>query len=228
MGASKKPKDGAILSMISAITTCKGRLDDLRFSLPTMIEHADEVIVVDYGCPDGTHKYVSMHYPGVKCIQVKGRRYFNLSHARNIGAKASSSDILLFIDADVGMGEGFRERIIETFNATDITGFSCGYIMGTAAIRRSIFFEVKGYNEKVEDWGWEDQDLEERCMMLGEFWHWDTSWIDLVIPFNNNADKSRFYKTKSILESNTRNELMTRAHRKEHGHIGNLREWGAL
>ena len=39
----------------SIVTTCKGRLGNLKQSLPTFVaEAAAEVVVVDYDCPEGT------------------------------------------------------------------------------------------------------------------------------------------------------------------------------
>ena len=54
--------------MISAITTCKGRLDSLRFSLPSMMEYADEVIVVG-GHLDAWDKGDGAHDNGAGCMQ---------------------------------------------------------------------------------------------------------------------------------------------------------------
>ncbi len=46
--ARAKPK-------FSIITTCKGRLEHLKQTLPAMLAQKDsEVIVVDYSCPHGT------------------------------------------------------------------------------------------------------------------------------------------------------------------------------
>ena len=49
----------------SIITTCKGRLDHLKQTLPAMLAQADaEVIVVDFSCPQDTAGYVERNLPG--------------------------------------------------------------------------------------------------------------------------------------------------------------------
>ena len=57
--------DAAILQSdaprASIITTCKGRLHHLRRTLPCMLaqgcDFAYEVVVVDFGCPQGTFDF---------------------------------------------------------------------------------------------------------------------------------------------------------------------------
>src|ERR1700674_5706017 len=86
----------------SIITTCKGRLGDLKLSLPTFLaQDGAEVIVVDYDCPDGTSAYVARHHPEVRLVAISGRPKFNISHARNLGAAAAMGEFLVFLDADV-------------------------------------------------------------------------------------------------------------------------------
>ena len=58
----------------SIVTTCMGRLDHLKESLPAMLAQPDsEVIVVDYSCPQGTGDYVAKHFPAARVVRVEGR-----------------------------------------------------------------------------------------------------------------------------------------------------------
>ena len=57
--------------MLSLITTCKNRLPHLKQTLPLMLQQPRaEVIVVDYGCEQGTSAWVKEHYPAAKLVQV--------------------------------------------------------------------------------------------------------------------------------------------------------------
>jgi len=81
----------------SIITTCKGRLDHLKESLPAMVaQGAKEVIVVDYSCPDGTGDYVAVTYPDVRLVRVEGEQHFSNWKARNAGAEVATGDMLRF------------------------------------------------------------------------------------------------------------------------------------
>ena len=88
--------------MLSLITTCKNRLAHLKQTLPLMLQQSfSEVIVVDYGCEQGTAAWVKENYPKAKVVQVSDDPVFSLAIARNAGAKNASHEFLGFIDADV-------------------------------------------------------------------------------------------------------------------------------
>src|SRR5665213_3378936 len=88
--------------LFSLVTTCKGRLEHLRFTLPYMLALGDcEVIVVDYDCPDHAGDWVRATHPGVRVVQVADQPLFNLAHARNLGIDAARAPWLMIVDADV-------------------------------------------------------------------------------------------------------------------------------
>ena len=71
---------------------------------------AKEVIVVDaISCPEGTGDYVAAHFPAVHVVRVEGQEHFLNWKARNAGAAAANSDVLVFVDADTSMADGAIE-----------------------------------------------------------------------------------------------------------------------
>lgn len=147
---------------LSIITTCKGRLEHLRQSLPRMAAQAGtETIVVDYDCPDGTGDWVAQHFPQVRVVRVKGVEGFNASHARNIGARAATTPWLGFFDADILLADGFSARVVPAlrdrhyYRASPVTLQTWGSII----CHRDDFFRVSGYDEAYTGWGGEDDDL---------------------------------------------------------------------
>ena len=64
--------------VFSIVTTCKGRLEHLKQSLPRMAAQAGaEVIVVDYDCPDGAGAWVAENFPAVRVVRVADAPLFN-------------------------------------------------------------------------------------------------------------------------------------------------------
>src|SRR3990167_4553420 len=150
--------------MISIVIPCKNRLNHLSstFLINRKVKGEFEIIIVDYKCPMGTADFFQNKYPG-QTINVRaqvGEREWNLSHARNIGYKASTGDALLFIDADTMLNANFLTSHIlkegEFFTGSWLHGSGCCYIW------RKDFEAVKGYNEISGKWGNEDFDLYRR------------------------------------------------------------------
>ena len=55
----------------SLIVTCKGRLMHLRQTLPLFCALPDtEVILVDYGCPDGSGVWAAANFPAARVVRV--------------------------------------------------------------------------------------------------------------------------------------------------------------
>ncbi len=141
---------------LSLITTCKGRLHHLQQTLPRMTALPDaEVIVVDYGCKQGTGEWVRTHHPGVKVVDVLDDPGFCVARARNLGANAASGPWLLFIDADVLIDVPFADWFIGHANVgsyylpwpVNLQAF------GTMLCTRAAFQAVNGYDEAFRGWG---------------------------------------------------------------------------
>jgi glycosyltransferase involved in cell wall biosynthesis len=181
------------------ITACKGRLEHLRSSLPKMLaQGAHEVIVVDYSCPEGTGEFVAANLPSARVVSVPGEEHFSNWKARNAGAGAATSDVLLFVDADTILADGAIDRLAADFPlrtygffdsktsrafnekgprlaANQLKGF---HVIPTAAFRRA-----GGYDEVLEGYAaGADTDLEERLQLIGLGRHaLESTLIDSVI-----------------------------------------------
>lgn len=168
----------------SIITTCKGRLDHLKVSLPRMIaQSAHEVIVVDYSCPQGTGEFVSANFPKARLVSVPGQEHFSNWKARNAGAAAAQSDVLIFVDADTILADGAVEwidanippRTYGFFDTPTSRAFNpdgprvaANQLKGFQVIPNRAFRRLGGYDEVLEGYAaGADTDLEHRLSMVG-------------------------------------------------------------
>lgn len=156
--------------MLSIVTTCKNRLHHLQHTLPLMLMQTfAEVIVVDYGCGQGTADWVAQNHPAARVVKVDDDPGFCLSRARNIGAGQSAHSFLCFADADTifkgDVGEWFKR------NARENTLYRCAdridELDGFAICSKANFQRVGGYDEAIRGWGHEDTDLYDRLGMIG-------------------------------------------------------------
>ena len=168
----------------SIITTCKGRLEHLKKALPTMVaQPCNEVIVVDYSCPQGTGGFVSKNFPSVRLVSIDGQDHFSNWKARNAGAAIATSDVLIFVDADTLLADDAIQwistnvlpRTFGYFDTRTSQGFNRGGIRvaanqlkGFQVIPRAAFRRAGGYDEVLEGYAaGADTDLEQKLAMLG-------------------------------------------------------------
>ena len=158
------------MPLISAIVTCKGRLDHLQRTLPTLLALPDrEVVVVDYDCPQGAGDWVEAAHPGVKVVRVGNRPFFNIAEARNVGAAAATAPWLLLTDADIL----FHPKLVEAVRPWLKAGVflrsesQMEGLRGTLIVSAADFQAVGGYDEVYQGWGNEDVDLVIRLEQAG-------------------------------------------------------------
>ena len=185
---------------LTAIITCKNRLHHLKQTLPLLTkQHLINVIVVDYGCTQGTKNWVTEHYPEVNVIEVLDDSGFNVSRARNIGAKAATTPWLLFIDADILVGDDFygwpkNGLMPENFYITH--NFGLTDVSGTCFCTRRTFEEIGGYDEAFLGWGGEDDDLYMQLSRTGQNLQRYPETLFTAIPHSED-ERHLFYQEKN-------------------------------
>lgn len=177
------PDDDGLGRRISVVITCKGRLAHLKMALPLWRWQEvppGEVIVVDYGCPEKTADYLAQHSPWIRCIRVtRDVERFNISRARNIGITAATGDRIIMADADFLVPLDFVARVEEQFERganliqATITAKHpekeepFHYVSGQAAFTRDLWRRLHGFDEAMQDWGYDDIDFYERAKRVG-------------------------------------------------------------
>lgn len=155
---------------LTAVITCKGRLDQLQQSLPRLAgQDGLAVILVDYGCPDQAGDWAALHYPQVQVVRGPSGPHFNIAHARNLGAAQALTPWLVFVDADVLVGTTFAVDLVEQLReGAFLQPVPCPHgLSGLLVCRRDDFLRIGGYDEVFQGWGTEDRDLCARLERLG-------------------------------------------------------------
>jgi len=134
-------------------------------------ESPAEIVVVDYGCPQGVGDWVTENYPAVTVVRVDDDPGFCLPRARNLGAQKTISPWLCFIDADVKVTPGWTQWMADNlesgsfYRASKIDGERIRDTWGTVLCSRKGFIDIGGYDEAFRGWGGEDDDLYDRLKL---------------------------------------------------------------
>lgn len=170
----------------SFCTTCMNRLHHLKETLPKNIEDNKdfknlEFVLLDYNSTDGLEEFVKENWQ--EHIK-KGRlayykttipHYYNASHARNLAFKLAKGDIICNIDADNFTGIGFAKYVATEFNNPTIflavlkpDGPTIKKdAIGRICVKKEDFLAIRGYDEQMIHYGFEDYDLINRLEMRG-------------------------------------------------------------
>ncbi len=157
---------------ITFATTCMGRLDHLRQTLPRWIDLPDcRVVVVDYSCPDRAGEWVRSNFDPaqVSVVDVTGRTRFDRSEAKNTGILAATTPWVCLIDADITPAPDFLDqirplmragRVLRSSSILEGTG-------GTFVARREDLVRVEMHDLVYQGWGEEDDDLLDALQFAG-------------------------------------------------------------
>jgi predicted glycosyltransferase involved in capsule biosynthesis len=225
-----------------------GRLNDLEKTflknLPALAFYDCEFILVNYNSPDIMHEWVMDNLSKyIKAGSVvyrwtKKPYFFNFSHSKNVSHKLASGDILVNLDADNYLSMQYIDRILEIFehnsqchgmptviypkpNKDNMSG------LGRIAISRELFYEINGYNERFEGYGYEDIDLINRCRqtdsfvvglpMVGEMFREEITLYE---------DKIRYLDNKSMAISHWGNKILSEDLIRRGKPANEGKEWG--
>jgi len=175
---------------ISVITPVLNALEWFKQETESLFIHSKgikfEFIVIDNGSDNNTKKYLKSlkELPNIRILT--NDKNLGYAKANNQGAKIAKGNILLFLNSDVRVGHNFLQDILSAFTADkklDATG-ACGgildsnlnclgetrnngdrwdYLVGWClAVRKDVFEEIGGFDERYGYGYCEDTDLSYR------------------------------------------------------------------
>ncbi len=161
----------------SLVTCCMNRNENLVKALPSWIACSDinEIIIVDWSSDEPVFDYLKSHGiedSRIKVIRVNNQPRWILSYAFNIGFRAASYNKILKTDADIVVyPEFFANNILNknTFIAGDWRIAEPGqeHINGFFYVHRDDLMKIKGFNEYITTYGWDDDDIYHRLTESG-------------------------------------------------------------
>ncbi len=158
--------------MLTLITTCMGRRPHLEQTLPIFLRQFEQVIVVDWNCPELSGHWAANQGATVEFAgrEVPHPEIFWKTRACNLGAaraRALGATVLCFSDADTIMSEGFRRELddLEPDQIAVANPDTHPNLQGFITVHAEKFFRVGGYDESYIGWSYEDMDLRLRLMV---------------------------------------------------------------
>lgn len=170
------------LYKLSFCTTCMGRAEDVKKTLPKNIEDSAsypkrEFVLLDYNSKDDLQDWVYDNmrpYIDIGLLnyyKTEEPKYYSMAHSRNIAFRLATGDIVNNVDADHYFKQGFAEQVNKAANMFPknlVLVKSHQKARGRLGFYRKDFIKkLGGYNEDLIYYGWDDRDITIRAYKLG-------------------------------------------------------------
>ena len=157
------------------VSACMNRSAMLRVSLQSWVGNPliSEIIVVDWSSTEPI-SWATYLDPRVQIIRIDNQKFFHKSKALNAGISASTGDFIMQMDVDYILNPYYN--LVEVFHKTisEKDFVVCSGWIGEGAgsgqpflkptngflcAPRQSLLEVGGYNEQLQGWGYDDDDI---------------------------------------------------------------------
>ena len=104
---------------------------------------------MDNGSTDGTPEWLAEHFPQVRLI--RNERNLGFAGGNNVGLRAASGDLLVLLNQDTEVHDGWLAALISTFEdeAVGIAGCKLLYPDGTIQHAGAFFYGPRGESEHI-------------------------------------------------------------------------------
>lgn len=160
--------------VVSIVAACRNRHTSLQHVLPTWLasQMVREIILIDWNSQPPLRNILqnTPHLPNhsrLKLVRVQNESSWVLSRAYNLAVNLSTSPIILRIDCDYVL----QPNILRVHNMSTLDhSFYAGnwqlardqaevHLNGALLVSRRHFLAVGGYDERIQTYGWDDDDL---------------------------------------------------------------------
>eukprot|EP00871_Galdieria_phlegrea_P002038 jgi/Galph1/2835/GphlegSOOS_G1521.1 len=95
-------------------------------------------------------------------VRVENATQWNLAQAYNLAAVFSSGDWCFKVDCDTWVHSLFLEKHIPK-SGIFYSASGAGHLHGIFYIPRNVFYQIRGFDERIHSYGWEDDSLLQRA-----------------------------------------------------------------
>ena len=193
---------------ISFCTTVMNRLPHLKKTLEKNFrDNSDfndlELVVLDYNSSDGLPQWMENNldkFGGkVQYFRTEEPKFYSRSHSRNMAFRLATGEVLCNIDADNFAGKGFAAYLNNIFQENKQVFLapeenSPSDTFGKICVRKEDFFSIRGYDEQIASYGFEDNDLKSRLtkINLAEFGYGFPEFLNAITHTEVERIKNEF------------------------------------
>ncbi|KAJ8900762.1 hypothetical protein NDN08_000063 [Rhodosorus marinus] len=158
---------------VSLVVVCMNRHSTLQEVIKYWLgaENVDEVIIVDWNSDPPLEQVVRKYSdPRLVLARVEDEDDWVLTRAFNVGMSMATKDKLLKLDCDYALSPNFvskhplrkQDKIFYSGDYSKASNENEVHLNGVLYIRSEDFWGIFGYDERIQTYGWDDEDLYKR------------------------------------------------------------------
>ncbi|KAI0560665.1 Glycosyltransferase 2 [Gracilaria domingensis] len=163
---------------ISIVACCMNRHHTLEHVLSRWreVRHVSQIVIVDWSSHPPLLDSVRDHMqqdPRIRLLRVESENNWVLSRAYNLAMRAASYRTLLRTDCDYAIGKDFVDAhpingsVFYAGNYAAARDENEIHLNGAVYINRDDVLGIGGYDERIQTYGWDDEDLYSRLSDAG-------------------------------------------------------------
>lgn len=162
---------------VCIVASCQNRHEVLQNVLPSWlaVEGVHQIVIVDWSSEPSLRSIVRPRRDErIKLIRVNNESSWVLSRAYNLGVESCSCGYVLRTDCDYGLQKNVlkfhnvsrvvNEHVFYTGNWLTARDENEIHLNGALLVKRDVFLSVGGYDERIQTYGWDDEDLYNRLI----------------------------------------------------------------
>ena len=211
-------------SGVSVVTCARNRTENLLVSVSTWLAFPEiaEVIIVDWTSEEPVQQSLSdagIRDSRVRVVRVDGEPRWVLSYAFNLGFRLASHELILKLDADITLKPDFFKKNVLRGGAFiagnwEVAEKGQEHINGFFFVHLVDLLRIKGFNEYITTYGWDDDDIYSRlvasglnrvCVDPSSLWHIphdDAARLGIVVGGKGNGEAELASSTLAKIRAN--------------------------
>ncbi|GJQ10496.1 hypothetical protein GpartN1_g2287.t1 [Galdieria partita] len=156
----------------TVVAACKDRLPQLKqvFNSWLSLHGIFQIVLVDWSSSESLHSFVvktlqqTLSHVQVVIVRVENASNWNLAQAYNLGISFAGADWILKLDCDTWIDRLFLVKHpmrSHSFYSASIASEKS--LHGVFYMPKQVFYQIGGFDERIQSYGWEDDSLLERA-----------------------------------------------------------------
>jgi hypothetical protein len=160
---------------ICLYTYVMNRSENIYNNISTWLKQSvNQIIIIDWNSKESLEEFLnSLNDDRILYVRIENEQYFIRTYAQNLAYKFCKYNKIMKMDSDITLSDHFFENHPLNEGEFYVGDFRCArndnekYTHGNIYLYLNDYARINGYNEYIQNYGWDDSDFTIRLMLCG-------------------------------------------------------------